>query len=70
MATTGEIITTEDGDTALFKYSCKYNEGVGCSPVGRKCGSCGWNPAVAKERLLRICFEKGISIPESVWESM
>lgn len=70
MANTGEIIKTEEGDTALFKYSCKYNEGVGCAPVGRKCERCGWNPVVASERLLRICFEMGIDIPESVLASM
>lgn len=28
--------------------ACKYNEGVSC--IEHKCGSCGWNPAVAKKR--------------------
>jgi len=70
MAITGSIVRTEDGTVAYFKNSCKFNEGVDCSPLGRKCERCGWNPAVAKERLLQICFDKGISIPESVWESM
>ena len=28
---------------------CHHNEGVACG--AQKCGSCGWNPAVAKKRL-------------------
>lgn len=63
MAISGEIIRTEDGETALFKYSCKYNEGVGCSPLGRKCEKCGWNPKVAQARLEKFCSERGIPVP-------
>ena len=63
METTGEIIKTEDGDTALFKYSCKYNEGVGCGPFNHKCEKCGWNPEVAKARLEKFCKKRGIVPP-------
>ena len=70
MANTGTLIKADDGTGAYFKNSCKFNEGVDCSPLGRKCESCGWNPDVARERLLQICFEKGITIPESILVSM
>lgn len=33
-------------DGRVFK--CKYNQEVYCS--AEKCGSCGWNPKVAKKR--------------------
>lgn len=61
--TSGKIITTEDGETALFKYSCKYNDGVGCSKLHRHCERCGWNPAVAKARLEKFCHKHGIAVP-------
>lgn len=34
-------------------YSCEFNEGVSCFPVG-DCQKCGWNPNVAQKRLERI----------------
>lgn len=61
---TGVYVKTEEGENAVFGYCCKYNEGVGCHPMKRQCGNCGWNPEVAKERLARICFELGIDVPE------
>lgn len=70
MATNGSLIRTEDGTGTYYKNSCKYNEGVDCGPLHRRCEKCGWNPEVARERLLQICFDKGITIPESVLESM
>lgn len=65
MATTGKIIETDDGETTLYKYSCKYNEGVGCAPVGRNCEKCGWNPKVSKARLEKFCKEHRIAVPQS-----
>ena len=66
----GKIIETEEGEKHFFGYSCPYNEGVGCHPNKHHCESCGWNPEVARERLLQVCFEKGITIPDSVLASM
>lgn len=59
----GKIIETEDGDTAYFKYSCKFNEGVECQPFKRPCDRCGWNPKVAKARQEKFCREHGIAFP-------
>lgn len=38
-------------------WQCRYNEGVCCHD--RDCAQCGWNPAVAEERLGKIssCVE-------------
>ena len=66
----GNIIETEDGEKHVFHYSCPHNEGVSCHPDKHNCEHCGWTPEVARERLLQICFEKGIDIPESVLASM
>lgn len=66
----GKIIKTEEGENHVFGYCCKFNEGVSCHPIGRKCCTCGWNPEVAQERLLQICFDMGITIPDSVLDSM
>ena len=66
----GKYIETEEGENTIFGYSCKFNEGVSCHPIGRKCGTCGWNPEVARERLLQICFVKGITIPDEVLDRM
>lgn len=63
MANTGSLIRTEDGTTAYFKNSCKFNEGVDCSPVGRHCEKFGWNPAIAQARLEKFCKERGIPVP-------
>ena len=62
----GKYIETEEGENAIFGYCCQYNEGVGCHPNKHHCHACGWNPEVARERLLQICFDMGIDIPESV----
>lgn len=64
----GKYIEIEKEENTIFRYSCKYNEGVGCHPNKHHCNTCGWNPAVARERLLKICFDMGIDIPESVLE--
>ena len=40
------------------KWACPYNEGVTCER--RTCTSCGWNPAVAKLRSLRIREKLGV----------
>lgn len=66
----GKYIEVEEGENTIFGYSCQFNEGVSCHPNKHHCQSCGWNPEVARERLLQICFEKGITIPESVLDSM
>lgn len=34
------------------RWRCPYTENVSCSM--RKCGSCGWNPKVAQERLAKF----------------
>lgn len=36
------------------KVTCPYNEGIGCHPCEMRCGTCGWNPKVAKERLEQL----------------
>ena len=64
------IIETEEGKKTYFGYSCKFNEGVSCHPDKHNCDSCGWNPEVARERLLQICFDKGITIPDEILDSM
>lgn len=66
----GKTIETEEGEKVFYAYSCKFNEGVGCQPLNRHCENCGWNPEVARERLLQICFDKGITIPDSILDSM
>lgn len=60
----GKYIETDEGEKTVFVYSCTYNEGVGCHPSKHHCENCGWNPAVAKERLLQICFDLGVDVPE------
>ena len=37
--------------------SCIFNREVVCKGCPRECGSCGWNPAVAKCRLEKIRAE-------------
>lgn len=36
---------------------CPFNEGVGCLKLS-ECFRCGWNPAVASERLHRIMEQR------------
>ena len=43
---------------------CQYNIGVECRLRERPCESCGWNPAVAKERLDRFYTDHGIVAPD------
>lgn len=64
MANTGSLIRTEDGTATYYKNSCKFNEGVDCSPIGRHCERCGWNPAVAQERLIKICKAEDFTMPK------
>lgn len=45
-------------------FQCPYNEECSCDPSRRFCERCGWNPAVAKARLERICKKLGIQEPE------
>lgn len=66
----GTYIETEEGEKTHFAYNCQFNEGVGCHPDKHHCESCGWNPEVALERLVRICSEKGIIIPYKILASM
>lgn len=66
----GNYIETEEGEKALFSYCCQFNEGVSCHPDKHNCEKCGWNPEVARERLLQICFDKGITIPDEILDSM
>lgn len=63
MANTGALIRADDGSATYYKNSCKFNEGVDCSPIHRHCERCGWNPAVAQARLKKICNEKGLTMP-------
>ena len=39
------------------KYICQYN--IGCHCNVPNCGSCGWNPEVARRRLLEYIRQKG-----------
>lgn len=64
MANNGVLIRAEDGSAAYYRNSCKFNEGVDCFPLGRKCERCGWNPVVAQARLKKICKEKGLTMPD------
>lgn len=66
----GKYVEVEEGENTIFGYCCQFNEGVSCHPSKHNCGSCGWNPEAARERLLQICFDKGIDIPESILVSM
>ena len=61
--TAGKIIKTEDGESAIYKYSCKFNEGVDCHPFHRHCDRCGWNPAVSNARVEKFCQKHGIPVP-------
>lgn len=45
-------------------FQCPYNEECSCDPARRCCERCGWNPAVAKVRLERICRKLGIEVPQ------
>ena len=45
--------------------TCPYNDGVTCNPDERNCACCGFDPAVAKARLARICKKLGIPAPET-----
>lgn len=45
-------------------FKCPYNEECSCDPTRRFCERCGWNPAVAKSRLERICRKLGVQVPE------
>lgn len=44
--------------------ACPYNDGVVCDPEGRNCPRCGFDPAVAKARLAKICRKLGIPVPD------
>lgn len=41
-------------------WLCPYADNVECGM--RNCGSCGWNPDVAKERTERFMVEHGIPV--------
>ena len=53
-----EVMEGQDYDPDLnWKYEdsrwqCPYHQGVACRT--RRCGSCGWNPAVEKLRNLKL----------------
>lgn len=59
----GAYIRTEDGTSAIYKHSCKFNEGVDCGTINRHCEKCGWDPKVAQDRLEKFCKERGIALP-------
>ena len=59
----GKYIEVEEGESTIFGYSCKHNEGVSCPPLQRPCGSCGWNPVVANKRLEEYCRKNHIPYP-------
>ena len=42
---------------------CPHLREVTCSPKTRNCDTCGWNPRVAKARLINICRAHGIEYP-------
>lgn len=44
--------------------SCINNAGVVCLPETKHCDTCGWDPDVARVRLLKICEERGIALPD------
>ena len=44
--------------------ACPHNDGVTCDPAERNCAACGFDPAVAKVRLAKICRKLGIEVPE------
>ena len=51
--------------------SCKFCEGVHCSPydskgrrTDRNCEKCGHNPEVARKRTEEFCQKHGITIPK------
>lgn len=64
----GKTIETEEGEKVFYAYCCQFNEGVGCHPMKHHCETCGWNPEVAKERLLQICFDMGVDVPAEYLE--
>ena len=75
MAIRSVQLKSGETESTYFQYSCKYNEGVVCSPTNRTCGTCGWNPDVAKARLEEFCKKLGIAAPvikpkqeEEEWE--
>ena len=39
-------------------WKCPYNEGVSCET--RRCTDCGWNPAIARRRSVRIRKRLGV----------
>ena len=43
--------------------ACQHNVGVDCSLQQKRCDTCGWNPAVAKKRLVKYCADKHIPVP-------
>lgn len=59
----GKYITTEEGETAIYGYSCIHNEGVGCHVTKHNCETCGWNPEVAQKRLEEYCRKNHIPYP-------
>lgn len=66
---TGKLIEIDEGEqSTYFGYCCKFNEGVGCHPLKHQCGTCGWNPKVAKERLIKRCKELGLKPPPGLME--
>lgn len=64
MAMRSVQLKSGETESTYFQYSCKYNEGVVCHPTVRPCGSCGWNPAVAQERLEEFCKKFGVPVPD------
>lgn len=48
--------------------TCIHNDAVICDPANRVCNRCGWDPDVAKVRLLNICRQMGIGLPQCLKE--
>lgn len=46
-------VKKEDG-----KYICPHNDQCRCLQM--KCSTCGWNPAVAKARIVQVLKERGL----------
>ena len=46
-------------------FQCPYNEACSCDPKKRRCNRCGWNPDVAKARLEKTCYKRGVQVPQT-----
>lgn len=64
-----EIVTAMNTRNSPYDApSCPLNADVVCWPEDRHCDTCGWNPIVAKARLVKICNDMGIELPEILKE--